>query len=59
MKAKRSAIVQVLQTRFPNQVTASVIETVNKQEDLARLNQWFHEALTAFSMETFQAAMHR
>ena len=56
IKLTRKHTQDVLEMRFPNQVPAAVIERVNAETDLDKLDRWHKLAVTA-TLEAFQAGM--
>ncbi len=51
--AKRAYILHVLELRWPGQVTAGLIESVESESDSMKLSHWFDSAVTAWSMVDF------
>jgi hypothetical protein len=48
---------EVLEARFPGEVTSALVERVKSEMDLAVLGRWLKLAGTARTLEAFQAGM--
>jgi hypothetical protein len=53
------ALLDCLQTRFPNDLTSDVIKTINEQPSETILRTWYRFALVANSFAEFVAALHQ
>jgi hypothetical protein len=56
LEEKASMIVQLLRTRFPNQVSADLSAAIETSRERARLEHWFNIAATESSLEGFRKA---
>ncbi len=59
LEASRQKLLDLLEGRFPGQVPGEVTRLVNEQESLALLDDWFWEAVRAFTFEQFLAVLKR
>jgi hypothetical protein len=53
VKASRRMLLGLLQARFPNQVSAEDADTVNQQDSLELLDEWFQAAVRAYTFSQF------
>jgi hypothetical protein len=55
----REYLLRLLNGKFPGQVTAEILETINQQPGLTLLRTWFDEALAADTFADFVAVLRR
>jgi hypothetical protein len=53
VKATRRVLLQLLQLRFPKDVSADLTAMIDKQDNLELLNAWFQAAVRAYSFAQF------
>jgi hypothetical protein len=53
--ARREDILDVLQVRFPGELPASILARIETRDDATILKRWHNLALTAASLEQFEA----
>jgi hypothetical protein len=56
-ETKRDDLIRALQVRFQSPLPADLTATLSEEKDLETLSRWFDLALTAASLEAFQAAV--
>jgi hypothetical protein len=59
LQVRRESLIEVLQARFPTEVTPEVIASINQQPSLPLLHSWFKSALTIRTYEDFLAVLRQ
>ena len=59
LKAKRTALLQVMDVRFPGSLSEEERNLIATQDSLEMLDDWFKTALTAFNSAAFRAILRQ